>query len=339
MKIAIFAYSLKGCKCARNIISALSDEYIKAYAPERFGQSDFAPIEKPGKDFYGRLFSWANIMIFVGSCGIAVRQIAPHVNNKCSDPAVICIDELGNFIIPILSGHIGGANEMSLKLARTLSATPVITTATDINNLFSVDTWARRQGLIIDNMDTAKAVSAAILENTVPITSDFPIIYNCPRGTVSTNTGDLGIYITYTNKSPYTKTLRLIPPILYLGIGCRRGVEEDNISSTVNLVLKENNIDFRAIKAVASIDLKKYEQGLLNFCKKNNLDISFYTSQELSSVPGNFTPSQFVKNITGVDNVCERAALINADKLIVRKIVMNNITVAIAAKKWEVNFE
>lgn len=171
MKIALFAYSRKGCRTARVIMSLFPHDDIRAHTMERFEEDGFAPILRPAKPFYGELFSWADALVFVGSCGIAVREIAPHVHDKRTDPAVVCMDELGHFVIPLLSGHIGGANEMALKIANYLNATPVITTATDINNRFSVDAWAARNGFVIDNIHRAKMVSAAIWSGT----SLFPV--------------------------------------------------------------------------------------------------------------------------------------------------------------------
>ena len=338
MKIALFAYSRQGCRTARAVMSLFSEDEIRAHTMERFEEKGFDSIRRPAKPFYGELFAWADALVFIGSCGIAVREIAPHVRDKRTDPAVICIDELGYFVIPLLSGHIGGANEMALKIAAKLNATPVITTATDINNRFSVDAWATKNGFAIDNIHRAKIVSAAILERDIPLYCDFSITTNLPSGVVLGDGGELGIYISCRKRTPFEQTLRLIPKVLHVGIGCRRGTSDAVIREAVNTVLDQNELDHRAIKCVTSIDLKADEEGLLKYCEDNGLTPIFYSSAELLEVPGEFTPSAFVQSVTGVDNVCERASLKGADKLIVRKTALNGVTVAVAAEKLEVRF-
>lgn len=338
MKIAIFAYSRRGCQTAKQVASLFPKDQVQMYTMERFSEPGFLPIGAPSAEFYGSFFSWADGLIFVGSCGIAVRQIAAHVKSKQTDPAVLVIDELGKFVIPLLSGHIGGANELAQALSNHLNATPVVTTATDINKKFSVDTWATKNGFILSDLKCAKAVSAAILEENVPMVCDFPVVTDFPQGVVTGTSGAVGICITYQQKEPFSKTLRLIPQILHLGIGCRRGTESSAMEEAVRLVLNEHQIDRRAIKRVASIDLKSDEQGLLQFCKDNQWPVSFYSAEQLSKVQGDFTPSQFVAQVTGVDNVCERAALVGAKQLIVRKTAYNGVTVALAAENLEVRF-
>lgn len=332
---SIFAFSRQGCRTARRIQKACSDIFWQGYTMERFGEPDFAPISPK---CYGESFASSEILVFVGSCGIAVRKIAPFVRDKRTDPAVVCVDELGTFVIPLLSGHIGGANALARRIADCLHATAVITTATDINRRFSVDTWAAENGCAISSMKLAKAVSAAILEGDIPLKSDFPVSGSLPSGVVPGETGDLGISLTVTDAEPFANTLRLIPRILHLGIGCRRGTEKEAIQTAVEQVLQEHHLDARGIQSAASIDLKKDEEGLLSFCQEQNIPIRFYSAEELDAVPGDFTPSPFVQKVTGVDNVCERAALLAADQLIVRKTACHGVTVAVAMEDWEVHF-
>lgn len=339
MKIALFAYSRQGCKTARRVLEHWGDDEIRAFTMERFEEPGFEPIRRPSKPFYGPLFDWADAFVFIGSCGIAVREIAPHVKSKLTDPAVIAVDELARFSISLLSGHIGGGNELALELADFLGATPVITTATDINGRFSVDTWAARQGLYITNLQTAKHVSARILESPVPVSSDFPVVTKLPSGTVEGTSGDIGICISYRKREPFAETLLLVPTVLHLGIGCRRGTSCQAIEAAVSRVCREHGIHPKAIKQAASIDLKADEKGLLEYCKKQDLPVAFYTAEELRGVPGQFTASERVLKVTGVDNVCERAAIIGAEKLLVRKTAMDGVTVAIAQEHWEVRFE
>ena len=337
MRAAIFAYSRQGCGTARRVMAALPEVEWRSFTVERLAQEGFSPLGRPAAPFYGELFAWAEVMVFIGSCGIAVREIAPHVRDKRTDPAVLCIDERGQFVIPLLSGHIGGANDLARTLAQALGAAAVITTATDINGRFSVDAWAARQGLIIDSMPLCKAVSAAILEGDVPLMSDFPLAADYPSGICEGNAGALGILVSYRTAQPFERTLRLIPSVLHVGIGCRRGTAAETIRRAVDTVLAQNGIDRRAIKCAASIDLKADEAGLLQCCRELSWPLRFYSGDALSAVEGSFTASDFVKTITGVDNVCERAALLGAEKLIVKKTAIEGVTVALAAEKWEVH--
>ena len=332
---SIFAFSRRGCQTARNIMASCPDVIWRSFTMERFAEPDFSPISP---QCYGECFASSEALVFVGSCGIAVRKIAPFVHDKRTDPAVVCVDELGTFVIPLLSGHIGGANALARKIAESLNATAVITTATDINRKFSVDTWATENGCVLSSMKLAKAVSAAILEGDIPLKSDFPVTGTLPNGVISGETGNLGIYLTVSDKEPFENTLRLLPKVLHLGIGCRRGIEKEAIERAVEQVFRENGLDFRAVQSAASIDLKKDEVGLLSFCEGQNIPIRFYSAAELEAVPGEFTPSPFVQQVTGVDNVCERAALIGADKIIVKKTACHGVTVAVATEKWEVHF-
>ena len=147
MKLAVFAFSRRGRDTARRCLAALAgprDEY-RAYASESWAGEGFSPIRPPLADFTAPVFAWADAMVFVGACGIAVRAIAPHVRDKGTDPAVLAVDELGQFVIPLLSGHIGGANRLAVRLAEAVGATAVVTTATDVNRRFSVDEWSARQ--------------------------------------------------------------------------------------------------------------------------------------------------------------------------------------------------
>ena len=338
MKLALFCYSRQGRETASRVPEAFPDWEIRKFAPERYAGDGFEPLRRPPKPFYGELFPWADAMVFVGACGIAVREIAPHVRSKVTDPAVICLDELGQFVIPLLSGHIGGANALARRLAAFLGAAAVVTTATDITHRFSVDDWAARQGWVISSMGMAKAYSAAILERDLPLVSDFPILSELPQGVYAGDTGDLGLCLSWQKKEPFEKTLRLIPRTLHLGLGCRRGTSAEAVRDAVNAVLERENLDIRAVGSVSSIDLKQDEAGLLEYCSELNITPKFHTAEELRAVPGEFTASPLVLKVTGVDNVCERAALLGADRLLVKKQAAGGVTVALAAENTEVRF-
>ncbi|MBQ6504068.1 MAG: cobalt-precorrin 5A hydrolase [Flexilinea sp.] len=338
MKIAIFCYSKKAKSSAERIALCFGQDEMRMFSPARLSDERFHMIPMPSISFYGEQFDWADAMIFIGACGIAVRAIAPHVRSKVTDPAVLCIDEMAQYVIPILSGHIGGANDLTRKIASDLGALPVITTATDINGRFSVDSWAVENRFVIDNMSLAKEVSATILEHDIPFSSMLAISTELPDGLVRSDSGELGIFIGWEKREPYAHTLRLIPPVLHLGIGCKRGTAAETIRKAVSEMLERYNIDSRAIRCAASIDLKADEPGLREYLQNTGLRSEFYSAERLQAVPGEFSRSDFVMKVTGVDNVCERAAMVGADQLIVPKTVFSGVTLALAAETKEVRF-
>lgn len=338
MNLAILAFTRRGCDTARKAAAALHYSQCRMFTMPKFAQPDFEKYTPPLADFTGPLFSWADTLLFVGSTGMAVRAIAPWVRDKKTDPAVLVTDESGTFVISLLSGHIGGANAETRLLADALGAVPVITTATDVNEKFSVDDWAARNGLVIADLKAAKAVSAAILEGNVPLLCDFPIRGQLPRGVQLGDSGKVGISIGFRDCSPFGVTCRLIPKVLTLGLGCRRGTTEEKIAAAVEQVCAEHGIDPRAISQAASIDLKADEEGLLSYCTNRNFPVQFYTAEELRAVPGTFPPSKFVTSVTGVDNVCQRAAMLGAKTCIVEKTAVDGVTVSLAAREWEAVF-
>lgn len=349
MKIALTAFTRRGAALVQTLLQALeTDGHACCLA---FGQKLAAALETDGHicrlafeqkttdtqetpHFYSSLAAWtqeqfshADALVFVGASGIAVRAIAPFVRDKFTDPSVVSLDEAGQFVVPLLSGHVGGANELARRMADITGGTAVISTATDINGIFAVDVWAVRQGFAIMNRTLAKEISAALLEGKqVGFASDFPM--DCPPG-LFLGSAELGVWVTaHTRTEPFPRTLRLVPKCLTLGIGCRRGTAAEHIRAAVEHVL--DGWDWSAIKSVATIDLKKNEPGLLAFCRELGVCLTVYTAQQLQAVPGEFTPSAFVKSVTGVDNVCERAAAQLGGELVVPKQTANGVTVAVA---------
>ena len=146
----------------------------------------------------------------------------------------------------------------------------------------------------------------------------------------------MGIYIGWRNVAPFATTLRLIPRVLNLGIGCRRGISEERIEAAVQAVL--GPIPLEAVAKVVSIDLKREEPGLLGFCARRKLPAVFYSAEELNRVPGDFPASERVKAVTGVDNVCQRAAMLDGKNCVIEKTAMDGVTVALAELEWEAVF-
>ena len=330
MNLALTAFTRQGAALAerlRDLLGAEGHTCALDY-PQRLAEELSRPggYERVG-DWAGAQFPRQDALIFVGAAGIAVRAIAPHVRDKFTDPAVLSVDEAGRFVVPLLSGHVGGANDLARHVAQLLGAAPVISTATDVNGLFAVDEWAMQHNLAITDRVLAKKVSAALLEGKrVGFASDLAV--DCPEGLYE-GRADLGVWVTCRAEGgPFPETLRLVPKCLALGIGCRRGTREATIRAAVEDVLA--GWDLRAVKQVGTIDLKKDEQGLLAFCASLGLPLTTYTAEELKAAQGDFTPSEFVRSVTGVDNVCERAAVLSGGRLTVPKQAKDGVTVAVA---------
>ena len=340
MRAAIFFFSRKGGETALGVAECLTEKgySCELYAPGKYAGIGAKAISGSTRAFTGTIMKGgADALVFIGACGIAVRSIAPYIKSKTVDPAVICVDECAKFVISLLSGHIGGGNRLTSIIAEGIGAVPVITTATDVNGKFSVDAWAAENGFVIGNMEAAKRVSAAILEEDVPICADVPITGMLPGG-LRRGDGEIGICVSVRKEKPFCDTLVIIPRVLRLGIGCRRGMSCKEIETAVSEVLESSGLDFRAVREAASVTLKADEEGLLEFCSKHDLPIIFYTPEELMAVEGHFSSSDFVKNTVGADNVCERSAVFGGNVLIVPKTARRGVTVAVAEANWEVQF-
>lgn len=358
MNTAIFAFTENGTRLALQISDLFqkdSENSVKIYTMKKFcslGRENeiLYSYIKPVSEHVKAAFS-SDALIFIGAVGIAVRMIAPYLHHKTTDPCVLVLDELGNYVIPILSGHIGGGNELALKIAAFLHALPVITTATDINHLFAVDTFASKNNLVIKDMKIAKEISAALLERQkVGLLSELPFKGNFPSCLIKCSSEKkpappaYGIHISISDNiltnNYFPNTLYLIPKITVLGIGCRKGTACSQIENAVSSVLREYHISPDSLYAAASIDIKAEEPGLLEFCEKHKLNFTTYAASELEKAVGSFSVSSFVKDITGVDNVCERAALTAActNQLLIKKQVQEGVTVAAALKKLTLSF-
>lgn len=277
-------------------------------------------------------FAAADALVFVGAAGIAVRAIAPHCKSKASDPAVVVLDECGRFAVPILSGHLGGANELARRLAAVCGAVPVITTATDANGVFAVDEWARHQNCAVLEPERIKKVSGALLAGrTVRFASDWPIAGSPPAGLAE----DAAAPELALTLCPAGDALHLVPRIGVLGVGCRRGTSADTLAEAFAAFCAQAGFAPQCIAAAASIDLKQNEAGLLAFCQSRGWPVEFFTAEQLRQAPGSFTPSAFVQSVTGVDNVCERAAVLAAGgPLVFHKFARTGVTFALAVRPF-----
>ncbi|MCR4830004.1 MAG: cobalamin biosynthesis protein [Pseudobutyrivibrio sp.] len=273
-------------------------------------------------------------IVFICATGIAVRAISPYVENKLTDSPVIVIDELGQFVISVLSGHVGGANALAERLAKALGATPVITTATDLNNVFAIDSFAEKNGLRILDKKQIKSVSAKLLRNEVIVIKNEleNIVFEGqqPENVILSN--DANNYdVLITNEERDEDCLVLIPRKLILGMGCKK---DKPFEELLDFVSKHYAIDDlrKDIYAITSIDVKAKEKGLLTLAAFLDTWLITFSAEELEKVPGDFSTSDFVKKTVGVDNVSERSAVILGATLTKEKCAENGMTLAEAVR-------
>ena len=371
MRIRLISYTKNGRDTAERITEVLTaaGHNCRRFSFPKYAETGDEPLTMKGPEWAGEGFREADALVFCCASGIAVRAIAPWVKDKTTDPAVIVTDDAGQFIIPLLSGHLGGANELALLIAEKLQATPVLTTATDVHGLFAVDVFAKKNHLRISDMKLAKEVSAALLSGEpVSFRSDLPWEGPLPKGLTDSplpkgiiecslpkelaegplskglmeNNTELGIWISSANENekPFPKTLQLIPMRYAAGIGCRRGKTQEELAAFLQEQLAASGITYQELRCIASIDLKKDEQGLIGLSESLGVPFLTFTSEELMEVPGTFTLSEFVKAQTGVDSVCERAAVkASGGTLIRKKTAANGMTFALAAYEEAIRFE
>lgn len=374
--IAIAGFTANGCVLAKKIANELED--ARAWAPRRIAEE----VGLPGFDSVG---AWTGEtfaqgcdgIVFVGACGIAVRAVAPYVASKMHDPAVVCVDEAGRWAISLLSGHVGGANDLARRIARIVGATPVVTTATDVRGAFAIDEWAARCGLIIANPQLIKHVSGALLEGghvgvrvgrQVSLTGELPagfvreecagdtdsasdtndagdIRKPCPAG-VAPDSADaacaLHAHVHIGPELPCENdpdTLHLITRNTVVGVGCRHDCEPATLQDSVETALASLGLAPEAVSTLATIDLKAAEPAVVELAAKHGWRLRTFSAQALAAQGGDFASSEFVRTHVGVDNVCERALACCGAVRVLNKQAHQGTTVAVGLVPEVLSFD
>lgn len=336
MKLAILSVSRQGFELSKK----LKESYPQAavYTTGTWLEPWARRIEPDLKTLTGQLFSESDALIFIMASGIAVRMISPFLKSKDSDPAVIVMDDQGTWVIPLLSGHIGGANALARELAVHTGAQAVVTTATDGKGLTAVDMLALDNNWVITNLEAAKRATAALLEGKrIEVISWHPLTESLPPGYESvpalTDADDRWrIVVTPYTYQPRDNEVWLIPRCITLGMGCRKGVDNQAVFDLVLHGLVELSVDRRAVARIASIDIKAEEPALIALSKALQVPFVTYSAEELSRVAPGFQNSEFVKHTTGVGAVSEPAGcLASGGTCILPKRAAKGVTLSI----WE----
>ncbi|MFW5980302.1 MAG: cobalt-precorrin 5A hydrolase [Bacillota bacterium] len=338
---------------AKDLGKKIKNEWTKIdlYVPEQLKKmNDF----EEGIIFYDcklrelieDLFENYNNIIFIMALGIVVRIISPYLQNKKVDPAVVTVDERGKNVISTLSGHLGGANKLTKKLADILNSNAVITTATDCQNKLAIDLLAQKIDSVIKPFKNLKFANAAIVNNNqlnifsnykLPL-SDNQNINICPLSQLDTKLPKQGFTVIISNKNyDFEKEyLQLIPKNITVGIGCKRGIVKKKIENAIKKSLDKLNLQKESIKKLATIDLKADEKNLVAYADENNLSLDIIDRDKIKNANlKNISYSEFVKNTVGVAAVCEPAAILSSNngKLILKKTKYDQVTIALVEEE------
>ncbi len=361
--IAIWSITPNGKLLGRKIYNAVkgsaffvSEKLLQEQGSQHPFDKNISVFKKLSKEVEQQFNNFSG-HVFIFSTGIAIRIIAPLLQSKIIDPAVVVVDDKANHAISFLSGHLGGANALTKKIAAIIKAEPVITTATDTNNLPSIDMIAKKEGIVIETPQNIKHINMAFLTGVpVSLYDSSGIIKNVLPENFWTDASDTGIeaddknieskkiFCSHEIKKVSRETLILRPPVLSVGIGCNRGTKFKAVKEFLLSVLKEQDLSINSVYRFGTTEVKKDETGLLKLSDEMQIKIDFYTNQELNSVKTIKTPSKMVEKHLGVKSVCEAAAILSAasskDKsgesggnLIVTKQKNRDVTIAVAIKK------
>lgn len=326
MKYAVITFTEQGDKIADKLASIFS---IDLYSKKKQKDFNFKEVSKKAMESYSAI-------IFISSTGIAVRAIAPYIKSKDMDPAVLVIDNSCNYVISLLSGHLGGANELTLEISKCLMAQPIITTATDNLGITAPDMIAKDNGLIIEDLKKAKDIAALLVEGKRVGFFDEKGIVQTPAG-YSSNLDDIsGLLYVGSSESinghlqgHIVPTLKLIRRDIVLGIGCRKDFSSEKMQQTVLRVLKEHNIDNRAIKSVSTVEVKKDEVAIKELVDYLKCQLKIFTTEDIRPIQHKFEGSDFVEKTIGVRAVSEPCVELSGARIISSKMKLEGMTLCI----------
>lgn len=353
MKIAVITLTKRGTSLALKLERQLeTDIYVRNefFESSNENKGNVFSIDSTLAVTIEKIFKHYDSFVFIMACGIVVRTIAPLIKSKTSDPAILVIDEKGQYVISLLSGHIGGANRLAVTIAEKLGGTPVITTSTDVNRMISFDVFAVENNCVIENINDLKYISSELVNGgKVGFYTDCRLKGEIPENIcllseLSEKTQEnLKKLVVLSNRTdiPETsmKVLLLRPKNLVLGIGCKQGTAKVEIKNAIEAFLLKNKKSLLAIKCLATIDLKKNEEGLLEACYEYGLELKIIPRFEIESIEKDYTYSEFVKKKVGIASVAEPCSVLGAIKgrLICKKTVYPGITLALSEEENEYN--
>ncbi len=291
-------------------------------------------IVKYRKGMTEELWNGYDSLIFIMAAGIVVRTVAPFIKDKRSDPAVIVLDDKGKYAISLLSGHLGGANARATEIADFLNGHAVITTASDVHGLASIDLWAREKDFVIEDWHVLPRAGGRLINTgRLNVYTDTEVALSRQFSQVLDPTA-ADVLITNKKSLAARDGLYLRPRNLIIGIGCNSGTSGNEIEQAVRNVLDHNNLSFLSVRSLATIDRKSHEPGLKTFAQKNSLTILCFSVEVLNTVAG-VSRSEAAYRATGANAVAEPAALLASGEktLLVPKQRIGNVTVAVAEMK------
>lgn len=319
MKIACLCFTHAGEKLAHRLRDKFNGQV------DCYNRSDY-------KHSLKAIFETVDGIVFFSATGIAVRISAPFLKDKRYDPAIVVVDDLGQFAISLISGHVGGANRLAKTVAELLGCQPVITTASDSRGFEAVDLFAVENGYEIDDWDAVKRITAAMVEGKkIRLAVDD----GCPQAVIRyeqlvNKNADGAIIISCRQQVESSIPFCLLrPKILHVGVGYRKGKTGPQIKQAIADVFRTHNLSLDSIAALSTIQIKKDDPGIEDAGREMDCPVSYFSQEEIQGVQHQFSESQWVSQSVGVTSVCEPCAWLSGGPIIVNKTVIDGITIAV----------
>ena len=271
-----------------------------------------------------KTFNEYDLHIFVAATGAVVRIIDGKFRSKDTDPAVITVDDHANFVISLLSGHLGGANEECERIADGIGAIPVITTASDVGGKIAVDIFSQKIKAKLEDLEEAKRVTSLIVNGE-------KVSLHLPKNIVTHDENSAGAIVVSNRKN--IEISKIIPQNIFIGIGCKRGTAKEHIVEKLKYAMDKQNLELSSIKMAASAWVKSDETGLLEAMSELGIPIKFFDKEEILKYENLIEEkSEFVKKTIGVYGISEPCAFMASSgkgKFLVKKMKLDGMTLSI----------
>ena len=347
-KIAILSITNNGRELALRIKESMKSVDVFFIKKDTDYKNDEVIVVNQGlKEFISQIFDKYDYLVFIMATGIVVRTIAPLIISKFSDPAILVMDEKGNNIISLLSGHMGGANEMTLYMSDLINSHPVITTATDVNKKSSLDMIAKKlNGHIDDFRDNVLKINSMLVNNEevhLYIDGNYKINHNgftlydektdldkVRNLVIVTNKKDINKILNKNIENLNEKIIKVTPKDIVIGVGCKKNTDSNHMKNSLIKFLAEYNIDINAVKEIGSIEIKKDEKAIIDLAKFLDVKFKTFSVEEISKVDYLYEKSDWVKKNVGVYSVSDPVAhLLSEGRVIINKQKYDGITFSI----------